>query len=68
MMTTPRTNPDPEAMIEQMAHELAYERVKHSYLFHALPDNAAVDAKANELAEQIDILVETWISREVQSV
>jgi hypothetical protein len=57
-------NPDPEAQIEQMIHELAYERVKQSYLFNVL-DNAAVDMKADELAGQIASLVETWILAEV---
>src|SRR6185503_8803544 len=56
-------NPDPEARIEQMIHELAYERVKQSFLFNL--SSATVDRKANELAEQIDGLIETWILAEV---
>lgn len=60
-------NPDPEARIEQMVHELAYKRVKESYLFNAL-DNAAVDRKADELATQITSLVEEWILDAVSQV
>jgi len=56
-------NPDPEAHIEQMIHELAYERVKQSFLFNL--SSATVDRKANELAEQVGGLVETWILAEV---
>lgn len=62
-----QVNPDPEARIEQMIHELAYERVKHSYLFNALR-NDQVDSKANELAEKIAGLVQTWIMDEVNTV
>lgn len=57
-------NPNPEAKIEQMIHELAYERVKQSYLFNVL-GNEMVDRKADELAAQIARLVEQWILREV---
>ena len=66
LMGNPETvnDPDPEALIEQMIHEVAYERVKHSYLFNAL-HNDAIDRKADELAAKIGALVEQWISAEV---
>jgi hypothetical protein len=57
-------NSDPEALIEQVIHEVAYERVKHSYLFNVL-ENDAVDRKADELAAKIGALVEQWITDEV---
>lgn len=62
-------NADPEARIETMIHELAYERVKHSYLFNSgtLKTNAEIDAKADELAGRIIGLVETWIASEVRA-
>jgi hypothetical protein len=63
MMTT-RTNTDPEAEIEEIVSELAYKRVKESYLFNVL-SNEQVDQKARELAEKITGLIETWISTEV---
>lgn len=55
---------NPEDLIEQVIHEVAYERVKHSYLFNVL-ENDAVDRKADELAAKIGALVEQWISDEV---
>lgn len=63
-MTITMTNTDPEARIEQMVQELAYDRVKQSYLFNALT-RAAVDRKADELAVRISSLIETWIIDEV---
>lgn len=65
-MTTTHTNTDPEALIENMAHELAYERVKRSSLFDSLESNAAVDAKADELAREITELVEAWLAKELR--
>jgi hypothetical protein len=57
-------NPDPESWLETLIQEIAYQRVKESYLFNVL-DNAAIDRKADELATQIASLVETWILDEV---
>lgn len=57
---------DPEARIETMIYELAYERVKESYLWQVLP-NGEVDAKAGELAREITELVEEWIRDEVNA-
>lgn len=59
-------NPDAEAEIEELIHQLAYERVKHSYLFNVL-SNEQVDRKADELANQIAPVVEAWITREVET-
>lgn len=57
-------NPDPEAWFETLIQEIAYERVKESYLFNVL-DNTEVDLKADELAVQLSSLMETWIMNEV---
>lgn len=60
------TNPDIEAKIEATIDELAYERVKHSYLFNVL-SNKQADQKAGELACKIAQLVESWILAEVNT-
>jgi hypothetical protein len=52
--------------IEEMIRELAYQRVKHSYLFNVL-SNAQVDQKADELAAGIAPVVEQWIMAEVDA-
>ena len=62
----PIINTDPEAEIEQMINELAYKRVKESYLFNVL-SNAEADAKANELSERIAAEFEAWLFREVNA-
>lgn len=61
-------NTNPEARIETMVHELAYERVKESYLFNSgMLTNAEIDAKADELAVWIASLVDDWITNEVNA-
>ena len=60
----PKVATNPEAIIEQMIHELAYERVKHSYLFNVL-ENVMADRKADQLATKIAVMVESWILEEV---
>lgn len=57
-------NPDPEAWFETLIQEIAYQRVKESYLFNTL-DSAAVDRKADELAARMAQTMETWLSDEV---
>lgn len=64
MTTMVISDTNPEARIETMVHELAYERVKESCLFQVLP-NAGVDEKADELAAWIASLVDDWITNEV---
>lgn len=59
-------NPDAEAEIEELINNLAYERVKHSYLFNVL-SNKQVDQKASELAAKIAPVVEEWITAEVDA-
>ena len=59
-------NPDAEAEIEKLISELAYERVKHSYLFNVL-SNEQVDRKASELAAKIAPVVESWLIAEVDA-
>ena len=52
-----------ETQLDDLTHELAYERVKHSYLFNVL-DNAAVDAKADELAARLLATMDEWLAGE----
>jgi hypothetical protein len=57
-------NPDSEAWLETLVQEIAYQRVKESYLFNQLGREVA-ERKADELAVRISLLIETWIVDEV---
>jgi hypothetical protein len=50
--------------IEEMIHELAYARVKNSPLWHSLPSNEAIDAKAEELAGALQHFIDYWFESE----
>lgn len=50
--------------LDDMIHETAYRAVRESPLFDSLETNNAVDAKADELADQIKNLVSSWIDQE----
>lgn len=53
--------------LNDMIHETAYRAVQESPLFDSLETNNAVDAKADELADQIKNLVSSWIDQECGS-
>lgn len=57
----PRHN---QEYLNDLIHGAAYEAVRQSPLFESLETNNAVDAKADELADQIKNLVSSWIDQE----
>lgn len=50
--------------LDHMVHDLTYEAVRQSELFVKC-DNDVVDAKADQLAQEVKTLITRWIDREV---
>lgn len=53
--------------LDEQTLDLAYDEIRGSELENSLPTNAAIDAKAVELAGVIQEAIEKWFKKERQA-